>query len=123
MPTGNAATPQGEQMANDIEITPDFVNSLLQFTRISERAIGINFDSELVEALQGCLEDVTMVKAAQLSLAQEIKTGIEKLQNQFNELLATAETAQDKNKLLKDASKIQMQIELAVAMLEGLANG
>lgn len=118
-----AVSPQGEQMANDIEITPDLVNSLLQFTRISERAIGINFDSQLVDALQKCLEDAQMVKAAQLSMAQEIKTGIEQLQNQFNELLKAAETAQNKNELLKEASKIQLQIELAVTMLEGLANG
>ena len=39
-------------------IDANLVHSLIHHTRRSEQAIGVDFDSELVNALYGCLADM-----------------------------------------------------------------
>ena len=43
--------------------SPDLVHSLLHHTRRSDQAIGVDFDSQLVSALYGCLEDMAKEEA------------------------------------------------------------
>lgn len=54
--------------------SPDLAHSLLHHTRQRERAIGIDFDSELVSALYGCLEDMATEQAAKQALILELET-------------------------------------------------
>ena len=55
-------------------IDANLVHSLIHHTRRSEQAIGIDFDSQIVFALYGCLEDLAKEEAKKL-----YKKNIEKL--------------------------------------------
>ena len=57
-----------------MNLSPDLVHSLLHHTRRSEQAIGVDFDSQLVSALYGCLEDLALEEAAKQAFVLELKS-------------------------------------------------
>lgn len=54
--------------------SPGLVHSLSHHTRRSEQAIGVDFDSQLVSALYGCLEDLVLEEAAKQAFVLELKS-------------------------------------------------
>lgn len=99
---------------------PDFAQCLLHHTRRSEQAIGIDFDSELVSALYGCLVDLATEEAAKQALATELKTRIDTGKNRMKQIMSVVKSTKDKKALLDEATTIQGELTLAVKMLEAL---
>lgn len=101
----------------------DLVHSLYHHTRAKERAIGIDFDSELVTALYGALVDLAANDVAKMRLATELKMRLDQMKNRMRQIMSMVNAVKDKRPLLDEAIAIQGQMALAVQMLEVLANG
>lgn len=99
---------------------PDLVHCLLHHTRRSEQAIGVDFDSELVSALYGCLQDLAIEEAAKQALATELKTRIDTGKNRMKQIISMVNAVKDKRPLLNEATTIQGELALAAKMLEVL---
>ena len=103
-----------------MNLSPDLVHSLLHHTRRSEQAIGVDFDSQLVSALYGCLVDLATEEAAKQALATELKTRIDTGKNRMKQIMSMVNAVSDKRPLLNEATTIQGDLALAVKMLEVL---
>ena len=101
-------------------IDANLVHNLIHHTRRSEQAIGIDFDSQLVFALYGCLEDMAKEEAAKQALAAELKSRIDTGKNRMKQIMSMVNAKKDKRPLLKEANIIQGELALAVKMLEVL---
>ena len=53
-------------------ISTDLVNAIYHHTRLTERAIGVDFDSDKVNALYGFLTELTLQETAQKNLKVEL---------------------------------------------------
>jgi hypothetical protein len=102
-----------------MNLSADLVHSLTHHTRRSEQAIGVDFDSELVLALYGVCEQLTLeeiaAKVLKVSLVQylnEIRDESEQLRNKKLK----------KKEYLKQAKELIERAQLAAAML-GQLNG
>lgn len=98
-----------------MNLSPDLVHSLLHHTRRSEQAIGVDFDSQLVFALYGCLEDLVLEDAAKKNLKVELVLELENIQ-------ASIQGAKENNADLDQVMPIAKSSELAIAMME-ILNG
>lgn len=100
-----------------MKLSSDLVHSLLHHTRQRERAIGIDFDSEICFALYGCLEDVVLEDIAKKVLRVS-------LVNYLNEIKEKSEVLRGKKlkkkEYLKQAKELIEQAQLAAAMMEKL---
>mgnify|MGYP003508516487 FL=1 len=101
-------------------IDANLVHSLIHHTRRSEQAIGVDFDSELVNALYGCLADMAKEEAAKQALAAELKSRIDVGKNRMKQIMSMVGAMKDKRPLLNEATTIQGELALAVKMLEVL---
>lgn len=101
-------------------IDANLVHSLIHHTRRSEQAIGIDFDSQIVFALYGCLEDLAKEEAARQAFATELKTRIDTGKNRMKQIMSMVNAVKDKRPLLDEATTIQGELNLAVKMLEVL---
>jgi hypothetical protein len=95
--------------------SPDLVHSLLHHTRRSEQAIGVDFDSQLVSALYGCLEDMVLEDVAKKNLKVELVLELENIQTSI-------QGARENNADLDQVMPIAKSSELAIAMME-ILNG
>lgn len=95
--------------------SPDLVHSLLHHTRRSEQAIGVDFDSQLVFALYGCLDDLVLEDVAKKNLKVELVLELENIQ-------ASIQGARENNADLDQVMPIAKSSELAIAMME-ILNG
>ncbi len=100
-----------------MNLSADLVHSLTHHTRRSEQAIGVDFDSELVNALYGCLVDMTLEDIAKRVLRVS-------LVNYLNEIKEQSEALRGKKlkkkEYLKQAKELIGQAQLAAAMMEQL---
>ncbi len=96
-------------------IDTNLVHSLIHHTRRSEQAIGVDFNSELVMALYGCLEDFILEDTAQKNLKVELVLELENIQ-------ASIQGAKENNADLDQVMPIAKSSELAIAMME-ILNG
>jgi hypothetical protein len=103
-----------------MNLSPDLVHSLLHHTRRSEQAIGVDFDSQLVFALYGCLENMAKEEATKQALAAELKSRIDLGKNRMKQIMSMVNARKDKRPLLEEATTIQGELALAVKMLEVL---
>ena len=98
-------------------IDANLVHSLTHHTRQKEQAIGLDFDSELVSALYGCLEDMTLEDISKRVLRVS-------LVNYLNEIKEQSEALRGKKlkkkEYLKQAKELIGQAQLAAAMMEQL---
>lgn len=101
-------------------IDANLVHSLTHHTRRKEQAIGIDFDSELVSALYGCLQDLAIEEVAKQAFATELKTRIDTGKNRMKQIMSMVNAVKDKRPLLNEAITIQGELTLAVKMLEVL---
>jgi hypothetical protein len=104
-------------------ISVDLVNAIYHHTRINERAIGVDSDSEKVTAVYDLLEELSRGDIARVQLATELKTIIGAMQNRMKQIMSMVGAVKDKRPLLDEAMQIQETVELAVSMLEQLDNG
>ncbi len=95
--------------------SPGLVHSLLHHTRRSEQAIGVDFDSQLVFALYGCLDDLVLEDVAKKNLKVELVLELENIQ-------ASIQGARENNADLDQVMPIAKSSELAIAMME-ILNG
>jgi hypothetical protein len=93
----------------------ELANCLYHHTRRSEQAIGVDFDSQLVLALYGCLEDLVLEDAAKKNLKVELVLELEQIQESI-------QAAKENNANLDDVMEIAKSSELAIAMME-ILNG
>jgi len=98
----------------------ELANCLYHHTRRSEQAIGVNFDSQLVLALYGCVEDMATEQAAKQALAAELKSRIDAGKNRMKQIMSMVNAVKDKRPLLNEATTIQGELALAAKMLEVL---
>lgn len=101
-------------------IDANLVHNLIHHTRRSEQAIGVDFDSQLVSALYGCLEGMAKEEAAKHALAAELKSRIDVGKNRMKQIMTMVGAMKDKRPLLNEATTIQGELALAVKMLEVL---
>jgi hypothetical protein len=104
-------------------ISTDLVNAIYHHTRIAERCIGVDFDSEKVTAVYGLLEQLSRGEIAKVQLATELKTRIDAMKNRMKQITSMVNAVKDKRPLLDEAVQIQEQMKTAVTMLEQLDNG
>ena len=104
-------------------VSPDLVNAIYHHTRIKERCIGVDFDSEHVKAIYDLLEEISQGEVAKIQLATEIKARIDVMTNRMKQIKSMANAVKDKRPLLNEAIQIKEQMEMAVTMLEQLSNG
>ena len=100
-----------------MNLSPDLAHCLLHHTRRSEQAIGVDFDSELVFALYGCLEDMATEQAAKQALILELET---KQKSIFSERKMYQGKEIDNFLRLRE---LKRQNEFTEAMLGQLQNG
>ena len=104
-------------------ISTDLVNAIYHHTRLTERAIGVDFDSDKVTAVYGFLEELSRGEIAKVQLATELKARIDTMKNRMRQIMLMVNAVKDKRPLLDEAMRLKEQTELAVAMLESLENG
>jgi hypothetical protein len=103
-------------MVNQTAVTPDLVNAVYHHTRRNERAIGVDFDSEKVLAIYGCLEELTQENAARQIAKVAV---ISFLQDAQAKMKAMQAESQD----IEEVRDFVRSVELAAAILEQLENG
>lgn len=101
-------------------IDANLVHSLTHHTRRKEQAMGLDFDSELVSALYGCLQDLATEEAVKQAFATELKTRIDTGKNRMKQIMMIVKSTTNKKPLLNEAMTIQGELELATKMLEVL---
>ena len=104
-------------------ISTDLVNSIYHHARLTERAIGVDFNSDKVTAVYGLLEELSRGEIAKVQLATELKARIDTMKNRMKQIMSVVNAVKDKRPLLDEAMRLKKQTELAVAMLESLENG
>jgi hypothetical protein len=100
-----------------MNLSADLVHSLTHHTRRSEQAIGVDFDSELVNALYGCLVDMTLEDIAKKVLRVSLVTYLNDIKEKSEELRGKK---LKKKEYLKQAKELIKQAQLAAAMMEQL---
>ena len=98
-------------------IDANLVHSLTHHTRRKEQAIGLDFDSELVNALYGGLEDMTLEDIAKKVLRVSLVTYLNEIKEKSEELRSKK---LKKKEYLRQAKELIGQAQLAAAMMEQL---
>lgn len=98
-------------------IDANLVHSLTHHTRRKEQAIGLDFDSELVNALYGCLEDMTLEDIAKKVLRVSLVTYLNEIKEKSEALRGKK---LKKKEYLRQAKELIGQAQLAAAMMEKL---
>lgn len=98
-------------------IDANLVHSLTHHTRRKEQAIGLDFDSELVSALYGVLEDMTLEDIAKRVLRVSLVNYLNEIREKSVELRGKK---LKKKEYLKQAKELIEQAQLAAAMMEQL---
>lgn len=94
-------------------ISTDLVNSIYHHARLTERAIGVDFDSDKVNALYGFLTELTLQETAQKNLKVELVFQLDQIQ----ELIAKEK---ENGAEFDNVLKIAKSSELAIAMMDVL---
>ena len=98
--------------------TAEFINALQLHTRINERAIGITDESSLSAALREAVRNAVMLGMVKQQTAAQIKASIDMATKKLKMLIEGAQSAENKESLLREAVEIESMIALGVAMLE-----
>ena len=98
-------------------IDANLVHSLTHHTRRKEQAIGLDFDSELVSALYGVLEDMTLEDIAKRVLRVSLVNYLNEIREKSVELRGKK---LKKKEYLRQAKELIGQAQLAAAMMEQL---
>ena len=93
----------------------NLATALLYYTQLKERAIGVDFDSDLVIALRGAVDDLALRETAVSNLKVELVLELEKIQ----ELIQAAKVNDADYDGVRELAKTS---ELAIAMME-VTNG
>ena len=94
-------------------VSPDLINAIYHHTRIKERCIGVDFDSDKVTAVYRLLEDLTLQETAQKNLRIELVLQFDSIQKQIKE-------QREKGADFDQALNIAKRSELAAAMMSVL---
>lgn len=97
-------------------ITPSFYLALVMFTRQKEQLIGITHETAVQEDLYDALTGATKEQGAKRALSERVNSELSALIKQSKQLPRTAENIGKHRKIGRD-------IELAVNVLEQIANG